>query len=89
MLDTIDQLLGYTSWRDTKTSILLFNRTKGFSSVLKKIDPTVKSHSCYEREWRLESSKLSNETTFSYIFRQPKDINREIFLTIMAFNVPK
>ena len=89
LLDTIDQLLGYTSWRDTKTSILLFNRTKGFSSVLKKIGPTVTLHSCYEREWRLESIKLSNETTFSYVFHQPKDINREIILTIMAFNVPK
>ncbi|MDR1623222.1 MAG: hypothetical protein LBS00_12720 [Synergistaceae bacterium] len=31
--ETIDQLLGYTSWRDTKTAILLFNKNKDFSKT--------------------------------------------------------
>ena len=35
--ETIDQLLGYASWRDTKTAILIFNRQKNFSEVLAKI----------------------------------------------------
>lgn len=30
-LETISQLLGYASWRDTKTAILIFNRNKQFS----------------------------------------------------------
>jgi hypothetical protein len=38
LIETIDQLLGYTSWRDTKTAILLFNKNLDFSAVLKKID---------------------------------------------------
>jgi hypothetical protein len=28
--ETIDQLLGYLSWRDTKAAIVMFNRKKGF-----------------------------------------------------------
>jgi len=40
----INQLLSYTSWRDTKTAILLFNRNKNFSDVLAKIPDIVKQH---------------------------------------------
>ena len=89
LVEAIDQLLGYTSWRDTKTAILLFNKNQNFSSVLAKIDPTVKSHVCYKRDWSLKSDKLKSETIFTYVFHQPEDVNREIILTIMAFNVPK
>jgi len=84
LLDTIDQLLGYTSWRDTKTAILVFNRNKNLSSVLGKIYETVKSHSCYKRE-----TSTGQETEFRYIFHIPQDKNREIHLTIMVFDVPE
>jgi len=87
--ETIDQLLGYTTWRDTKTAILIFNKNKDFSSVLNKIDLAAKEHICYKREASLKSEKLKNETIFSYIFHQPEDKNRELFLTIVAFDVPK
>jgi len=88
LLQTIDQLLGYTTWRDTKTAILLFNRNKNFSAVLEKIDPVAKSHKNYKREFILTSNKLKNETIFSYVFHHPNDKNREIYLTIMVFDIP-
>ena len=53
-LETIDQLLGYTSWRDTKTAILIFNKNQDFSSVLAKIRSTAKTHTCYKRENNLK-----------------------------------
>ena len=31
--ETIDQLLRYTAWRDTKTAIIIFNRNKNLSAV--------------------------------------------------------
>ena len=34
LVEAINQLLGYTSWRDTKTAILIFNRNKNLSAVL-------------------------------------------------------
>jgi len=40
-IETIDQLIGYLTWRDTKTAIVIFNRNKDFSSVprsTKRID---------------------------------------------------
>jgi hypothetical protein len=87
--DTINQLLGYTSWRDTKTAILLFNKNKNFSSVLTQIPSVSKSHDCYKRDHDLKSTELDNETTYSSVFHQPDDENRELILTIMAFNIPK
>ena len=89
MLKTIDQLLGYTCWRDTKIAILLFNKNRNFSSVINKIDPVVKAHNCYKRDFNLKNEKLRNETIFSYIFHQPNDKNRELILTVMAFDIPR
>ena len=81
--ETIDQLLRYASWRDTKTAILLFNRGKNFGAVLDKIPGVVKSHGCFKRETGRKA-----ETEFHYIFHQPDDPNRELILTVLAFNVP-
>jgi hypothetical protein len=82
-LSTIDQLLKYTTWRDIKTAILLFNRGKNFSAVLEKIPQVVKSHECYKRD-----IERKEETEFRYVLHQPDDPNRELILTVIAFNIP-
>lgn len=83
LLETIDQLLSYSSWRDTKTAVVLFNRNQDFSKVLDTIPETTRQHPQYKRD-------LSNpsETEFRYVFSNRDDQNRELFLTIMAFNIP-
>jgi hypothetical protein len=81
--ETIDQLLGYLSWRDTKSAILIFNRNKTFSDVVNAIPDLTKSHPNFKRELpRL------HETGTRYIFSQKEDPNRELYLTVMAFNIP-
>ncbi len=84
LTETIDQLFQYTSWRDTKTAIILFNRNKEFTSVLSKISEIMKTHLCFKKDLGKQS-----ETSFRYLFRQPSDTNREVILTVMAFDVPK
>jgi hypothetical protein len=49
LTETVDQLLTYVTWRDTKTAILLFNKNKNFSQVLEQIEPTLRSHSRFVR----------------------------------------
>ena len=44
LTNTIDQILGYTSWRDTKVAVIVFNRNKDFSRVLTAIADTAKVH---------------------------------------------
>ena len=83
LLETIDQLLGYTSWRDTKTAIVLFNRTKNFSNVLGQIPEVVAKHPNFKKDLGKRS-----ETQFGYLFHHRDDKNRELTLTILALDVP-
>jgi hypothetical protein len=83
-LDTIDQLVKtYLSWRDTKTAVVVFNRNAGFSAVLAKIAGITPKHPQFKRDLG-----KSDESTFRYVFAQPNDANREIVLTVMAFDIP-
>jgi hypothetical protein len=81
--DTIDQLLGYASWRDSKTAILLFNRNKNSSAVLEKIPGTVAAHENFKRQLEYKS-----DSGFRFVLRQKNDENREITLTVLVFDVP-
>ncbi len=83
-LETIDQLLGYLSWRDTKTAVVIFNRNRNFSGVLKSILETTEAHPNKKR-----GPETLGESRFRYIFSNPNDENRELTLTVMAFDVPK
>jgi hypothetical protein len=82
-LGTIDQLLSYLSWRDTKAAVLVFNRNADFTAVLAKIDETAPKHCNFKR-----NLGKSDESTFRYVFAQPNDANREIMLAVMAFDIP-
>lgn len=84
LLETIDQLLRYVTWRDTKTAILLFNKNKNFSEVLNKIPEIVQEYSFYKR-----AENIGKEGQFRYILHLPNDPNREVILTILVFDIPK
>lgn len=84
LVETIDQLLGYLSWRDTKAAVLVFSRNKNFGKVLGEIPPAVKAHPNYKRDGANQT-----EGSYQYIFGHRDDSNRELTITIMAFNVPK
>jgi hypothetical protein len=81
--EAIDQLLGYSSWRDTKTAVVVFNRNRDFSKVLVAIPETVHAHPQYKKDL-----PGSTETVFRYLFANRDDRNRELYLTVMAFDVP-
>lgn len=82
--ETIDQLLGYVSWRDTKTAIIIFNRNRNFSQVLGAIPNAVRSHTNFKKE-----VDDNGEGRSRYVFAHRDDRNRELMLTVMAFDVPQ
>jgi len=84
LAETIDQLLGYSSWRDTKVAVIIFNRNRNLSKVLDSIPQTVEAHQCYKRSL----GKIS-ETNFRYVFSNRDDSNREMILSILVFDVPE
>lgn len=79
----IEQLLGYASWRDTKTALLIFNRGGNLTLVLSKIPEGVKVHPSFKRELPYKA-----ETGFRYVFRHRDDPSRELILTILVFEIP-
>jgi hypothetical protein len=83
LLEAIDQLLDYLTWRDTKAAIVIFSRNKDFSAVLDVIKVEIEHHPNKKR-----GPQSEGETRFRYVFGRREDRNREIIVTIMAFSVP-
>lgn len=81
--ETIDQLLGYTAWRDTKTAIIVFNRGTAMSTVLEGVAAETTTHKNFKRQldWKHESG-------FRYVFHHNGDTNREFTLSVLVFDVP-
>jgi len=81
--DAIEQLLSYLTWRDTKAALIVFNRNRDFSNVLKAMKETIEANPHKKRGPVIES-----ETRFRYVFGNPTDAAREITLTVLAFDLP-
>ena len=79
----IDQLLGYTAWRDTKTAIVLFTRGTSMSTVLSGARAETEEHPNCKRQ-----TDWKHETGFRYVFHRTEDSNREFLLTVLVFDVP-
>lgn len=82
--EAIDQLLGYVTWRDTKTAIIVFNRNQETTPVVETIETTIKAHGNYKRD-----AKLENPTRLRSVFGQPGDPAREIIITVIIVPIPK
>ncbi|MBV8035536.1 hypothetical protein [Roseateles sp.] len=82
-VEAVDQLLGYTNWRDTKAAILVFNRGTEMSTVLTGVQAAMKDHANFKRQlgWPHESG-------FRYVFHQPNDVSREMIISVLIFQVP-
>ncbi|MCG3135894.1 MAG: hypothetical protein HMLKMBBP_03670 [Planctomycetes bacterium] len=82
--EAIEQLLGYTTWRDSKTAILMFNRGTETSTVLSGIDNVVKDHANFKR-----AVNWPHESGFRYVLHANGDVNRELIVTVLVFHVPR
>jgi hypothetical protein len=83
LVESVNQLLGYTSWRDTKTAILLFNRGRLLSTVLGKIGPALHAHPNFVRE-----IPYGDETSFRFVMSHRDDPERHFTLTVLVFELP-
>ncbi len=79
-----EQLLKlYATWRDSKLAVLIFNRNKNFSSVIAKMKEVCEAH-----PQRVRTLPYDHESGARYIFRRKDDPEREMYLTVLAFEVP-
>lgn len=79
---TVDQPLGYLTWRDTKTAIIIFNRNVGFSQVLQQLADLPKGHANY-----VSGPRLLDETSNEFTFKLPNDADRHVTVSVLAFDL--
>ena len=82
-LSTIDQLLGYLTWRYSKAAVVIFVENKDFSNVLSTVKEATPRHNNY-----LRSYGEHDETWLNYGFHIQGDENREVKLAVMLFHTP-
>jgi hypothetical protein len=84
LTETIDQLLGYLSWRDSKAAIILFNRNRNLTRVLQAVSPTMGAHPNFQKD-----EGRQGETRFRYAFHHKDDPAKILHITVMVFDVPR
>ena len=80
----INQILGYLTWRDTKAALLVFSKNSNFTNVLTGTAEIISQHPNFKRELRRVS-----DTHTRYLFRQRDDSNRDLYLAVQVFNIPR
>jgi len=81
-LAAISQLLGYLTWRDSKTALLLFVRNKDMSNVLTSIETKAPTHA------EFVSADDSGTGVFRFRFNLPGDPGSEVCVAVLAFHLP-
>ncbi len=83
-LDTINQLLSYLTWRDSKSAVVVFVKNKEFSSVLETVkEATLEHENC------LGFVSEQEEGWLHYRFHINEDKNREVKVSVMLFHLPE
>jgi hypothetical protein len=82
--ETIDQLLSYLTWRDSKTAIVFFIGTKAMAAPLSSIEESTPKHPCF-----VASAGKRDESWFRYEMCLPGDRGRRVHLAILCFHVPR
>lgn len=83
-LETIDQILNYLTWRDSKAAIIMFVKNTDFSSIIQKVKEATPTHNNY-----VSFKGEKEETCLSYQVSLDGDPNRKIFLTVLLFHFPE
>lgn len=78
----IKQLFGYITWRDVKTSLIIFNKTnKDFQSLLKKIDEELeKNELCIKHQKNLQNN-------WKCIFRKNSESDERVELSVQVYDI--
>jgi hypothetical protein len=81
---TIDQLFGYTGWRDTKLAIVMFVRAKTMTRIIEKARGTLEKHSQF-----VKLRKPASETELRATMRWQGDEERLADLNVFLVHTPQ
>ncbi|MFB8242865.1 hypothetical protein ACFC58_40655 [Kitasatospora purpeofusca] len=81
--EALDQLLGYTVWRDTKAALLLFIHSGAPTEVITKAITALSEHSNCKRVVG------GSHERHDFVFRSVHDPDRDIRLALLPFHLPR
>ena len=81
--DTIDQLFGYTGWRDTKLAMVMFVREKGLTSIVANARTALAAHPQF-----MASKDPATETELRATMHWPGDAERHADLNVFFVHTP-
>ncbi|GMV83417.1 MAG: hypothetical protein AMXMBFR7_46010 [Planctomycetota bacterium] len=81
---TIDQILSYLTWRDSKAAILYFVRNLNLDPVFAQIKGSTPGHSSFA-----EHIGNPEDGWFNYRLYLPNDKTRNVYLAILCFHFPQ
>lgn len=84
LVQAVDQLLSYLTWRDTKASLIVFSKNTDFTNVIAEARKAIETHPSFKKVVAHQG-----ETRSQFLFRLPQDANREVHMTLQLFNIPR
>lgn len=82
ILDGVDQLLGYLTWRDAKTAMIIFNRhNKNFTAIQAQVGSIFTKHPAFIKKIAAPQGEGR------FVFKKPDDDNKLITLHVFLFDV--
>ncbi|OZE33557.1 hypothetical protein CH278_13135 [Rhodococcus sp. 05-2254-5] len=79
--DAVDQLLSYTTWRDTKAALVVFIKDrKDIGAVIKLAKETMESHPDCKG---FDSTRTEWDSCTRYILRKPDDADRTVAVALI------
>jgi hypothetical protein len=83
LIQALDQLLGYLTWRDCKAALVIFNKdVAGFVGVQDTIAAALQRHPKFLRA--KDTSRLGE---WRFVFQSAEDAAREVIVHVFAFNL--
>jgi hypothetical protein len=83
LLEAVTQLLGYLTWKDSKTALIVFDKdVAGFTKIQEKIPEVLKQHPGFVRD-----GKAQNSGEWQMTFRSSDDPDRFVTIHVFLFNL--
>ncbi|MFF0572918.1 hypothetical protein [Streptosporangium saharense] len=79
LIEAIDQLLGYTAWRDTKAALIVFIQMEKPAEIIEKADAAIREHSLFRSAARSNEPELRRD----YLMTSKHDPQRYIKMAFL------
>ncbi|MEU1736082.1 hypothetical protein [Streptosporangium sp. NPDC020145] len=84
LTEAVDQLLGYTAWRDTKAALIVFIQTERPAEIIEKADAAIRGHPLFRSAARNDDPEVRRD----YLMTSKHDPQRYIKMAFLPVVIP-